>query len=318
MLPRALGQVYGALMAQRRRLYAAGLLPRVRLAVPVISVGALVWGGAGKTPLTIYLAHRLLAAGRRVGIVHSGYRGAAGRRTLRVGPSDAGAYVGDEAALLARRVPEAVITRGPDKVAAARLAITEGAELLLLDDGFQHLRLQRALDIVLVDALAAAPLPAGPGREAASAVAAADLRWFHGRAGEAPPPKLHVDVVSEACAEGLVTARGELFAEAKAIARRRVFLLAGIARPEAFRALIEAQGAEVCGAVFVRDHHRLPASALRKAFASRADFLLCTEKDLARHAAAELEGVCALRLALRITRGEQTLASALLRACRCV
>ncbi len=109
--------------------------------VPVISVGNLTVGGTGKTPMVAWLAKMLLNAGRRVAVLSRGYGASPNQPN-------------DEALMLAQVVPEAVHLQDPDRSAAARQAVAGGADVLVLDDGFQHRRLARDLDIVLLDGLA--------------------------------------------------------------------------------------------------------------------------------------------------------------------
>ena len=155
-----LGVLYGAVTRARLALYRAGALKVHRVGAPVISVGNITAGGTGKTPLVEWLAHRAAREGRRVCVLTRGY----GRRDARrrVVVSDgvrvlADARVGgDEPRLLAESLRGlAAVVADADRVAAARWALKElGSDLLILDDGFQHLRLARDLNIVTLDATA--------------------------------------------------------------------------------------------------------------------------------------------------------------------
>src|SRR5262245_23526183 len=141
-----------------RALHAARLLPTLRLPVPVVSVGNLRVGGSGKTPFVAALAREQVAAGRRVLILARGYGRAAG-----AGRNDEGEW-------LRSVVPQARIVQDADRAAAARRELArEPADLVVLDDGFQHEALARDLDLVLVDAATGFGngrlLPAGPLRE---------------------------------------------------------------------------------------------------------------------------------------------------------
>jgi tetraacyldisaccharide 4'-kinase len=164
---RALSMVFAALAAIRRWCYRTGLFASVRLPVPVVVVGNISVGGTGKTPLTAWLANELAAAGLRVGIVLRGYGGRAAKPTLVTAASDP-AVVGDEAVLLARRTP-ALVAVGRDRVAAGELLVAAGAQLILADDGLQHLRLQRDATLAVIDGERGFGngrlLPAGPLRE---------------------------------------------------------------------------------------------------------------------------------------------------------
>jgi tetraacyldisaccharide 4'-kinase len=159
--------LYGSLMSLRGFLYRIGLRHRVRIKAPVVVVGNLTVGGTGKTPLVAWLATHLAACGLRVAIVSRGYGGRARgvtRVTLHSRPSE----VGDEPLLLARRA-QATVFVGKDRVAAARQAVTDGADIVLSDDGLQHLRLMRDCEIVVIDGQRGfgngSRLPRGPLRE---------------------------------------------------------------------------------------------------------------------------------------------------------
>jgi len=155
-LLRVASWIYGLVVLGRLGLYRSGLLRRIRLSAPVISVGNITAGGTGKTPFVILLAHELKDRGLRPAVVTRGYRGTREGRTVVVsdGQTVRAGYpdVGDEALLLARKLPGVVVLMSADRVEGCRVAIREfGAQVILLDDGFQHLRVERDLDIVLLD-----------------------------------------------------------------------------------------------------------------------------------------------------------------------
>ena len=161
--------VYRGLAALRRFSYRKRLRGSFDPGVPVIVVGNLTAGGTGKTPLVIWLARRLADQGYRLGIVCSGYGGAGKQWPQSVANFSDVALVGDEAKLLARRAGCAVVA-GPDRAAAARMLLKPGPlDLILADDGLQHYRLRRAVEIVVVDGTRGLGnglcLPAGPLRE---------------------------------------------------------------------------------------------------------------------------------------------------------
>jgi tetraacyldisaccharide 4'-kinase len=136
--------------------YRAGLLKREQADVPVISVGNITCGGTGKTPVTIDLAQRFIAAGIRVGILSRGYKRRSKDATVVVSDG-AGHFAscedsGDEPYLIAKRLPRAVVMVGSNRRASANLAVSHyNCELLLLDDGFQHFPMRRDVDLVLID-----------------------------------------------------------------------------------------------------------------------------------------------------------------------
>ena len=291
-------------LAYDRRWFTVALAP-----APVISVGNVAVGGAGKTPVTHAIATRLAARGRRVAILSRGYGAvrtdprvvADGERVL-LSAEDGG----DEPVLLARRLPGVRVLCGPRRAELATLATGAlGSNVLLLDDGFQHRALGRDLDVVVLDA--ANPfgngrlLPAGPNREPRRALGRAGLVWLS-RVDQASPELLErlrvlafrftgrgpvesrhapLDLLDGTLtrSRGLGAARG-----------RRVMLLSGLARPGAFRRTVEGLGAEVVAERRHPDHHRFSAADLHQALAAadavRAELILTTEKDAVRLPAA--------------------------------
>jgi tetraacyldisaccharide 4'-kinase len=161
--------LYGLVVRCRTWLYAKGWLKQKRLDATVISIGNLTTGGTGKTPMVIWLAEKFLAEGRRVGILSRGYRGAGG--------------TSDEIEVMKQRLRGRVLFGvGTDRYLEGCRLQKEGIDIFLLDDGFQHRRLARDYDIVLIDSTRPlreeALLPAGSLREPVSAVNRADLVIF--------------------------------------------------------------------------------------------------------------------------------------------
>ena len=306
-----LGWLYSGAGALRRQAYGAGLIATHGVPVPVISVGSLAPGGSGKTPVTRLLATILAARGLEVGVVTSAYRGASrgtvGRVDLTAGTGSVPGAVrafGDEAALLAGWLPRAVVVCGRDRVGAARRAVELGAQVVLVDDGFQHQRLERDLDLLMVDA---------PGelrgmlREPAATARLADLRWCHHRDGRRP-------VVSDAQVESRYLPRALLGWDGGEVGSpgdldgRRVFVLAGVARPAAFETLARDLGARVVGHCLLGDHHCFSRRHLRRAARTRPDLILCTEKDAVRMAGDPLaRDLVALVCGVEFTAGERRL-----------
>jgi tetraacyldisaccharide 4'-kinase len=232
----------------------------------------------------------------------------------------AAARAGDEAVLLALRSGGPVAI-GADRAAACRHAHAELAgtgqepDLFLLDDGFQHRRLSRALDVVLVSGTEDRErlLPAGPLRETAAALARASavvtVRAATDAPGKAralldaaPATALRLDAIVRAT--GIVSSVSETSAEPLAsLDGRRVVAVAGIARPGRFLRELEAAGAQISTAVLRRDHHRYSASDLAEidAAAASADLVVTTEKDLVRLEGASFRApLRALRIDLEI------------------
>jgi tetraacyldisaccharide 4'-kinase len=293
----ALSAVYRAGAAVHR----AAVRP-VKLELPVISVGNLTVGGAGKTPVTLELAQRLSARGSRPAILSRGY-GRRSRDALEVLPDTPADLAGDEPLLLARR--GCMVFVGPRRAELAGLARRRGADVILLDDGLQHHALARDLDVIVADA--SNPfgngrlLPAGPLREPPSALRRVPrglvwLTWC-----DQPRDPRTSALAGFPCVESAYAARADLRG-------KRVFLFAGIARPERFAATVRGLGAEIAGTRWFPDHHPFSAHELAQVRAAGA-LPVTTEKDLAR--IAHPDGIVAVRLEMRILRGEDALGSAL-------
>ena len=159
--------LYGTLMGIRSLLYRLGLRHRVKVGVPVVVVGNLTVGGTGKTPLVAWLSNKLSAVGLRVAIVSRGYGGRA-RGVTRVTVHSRASEVGDEPLMLARSA-HATVFVGRDRVAAAKQAVAEGVDIVICDDGLQHLALARHCEMVVIDGQRGfgngCLLPRGPLRE---------------------------------------------------------------------------------------------------------------------------------------------------------
>lgn len=293
--------------------FASGVLSVHRAALPVVSVGNLRVGGAGKTPFTLRVVEALLARGHRPAVLSRGYgRAAKGPVVVRPEALPGPEVAGDEPLLIARRAGVPVVV-DPDRVRGAARAKAElGATVVVLDDGFQHRRLARDLDVVLLDpdVFEQALLPEGPLREPPSALARADLLvWVGGPAPSgAPGPSLEVEVA----AEGVGPLEGPRRAP-ESLRGQRVALLSGIARPRRFEATARALGAQVVLHEAHPDHAAISRSTLDR-FAARAaeagaQVRLTTEKDAVRLGGApELD---VLFVGHRIVRGERALALAL-------
>lgn len=266
-----------AAVALRRALYRAGLLHGERLPVPVVVVGNISVGGTGKTPLVIHLARALRARGRHPGIVSRGYRGGA-TQVLEVTPGSDPATVGDEPVLLARRSGCPVFI-GRDRQAAARalLAAHPDCNVILADDGLQHYRLQRDVEIAMVDERGAMNgwcLPAGPLREPASRLAQVDAVVLNGIAAPASTvdrPVFVMELLGEnfqRLDDPSVTCR------ASDLAGKRLHAVAGIGAPRRFFDRLDAMGLSCIEHPFA-DHHDFRAEEL----AFVGDAILATEKD---------------------------------------
>ncbi|MBI2383524.1 MAG: tetraacyldisaccharide 4'-kinase [Gammaproteobacteria bacterium] len=270
---RPLAALFGAVAALRRR-WLRRRAPR--LPVPVIVVGNITVGGAGKTPFVIWLVERLREWGWRPGVVSRGYGGRGGQWPRRVAADSDPAQVGDEPVLMAQRLrcPLAV---GPDRVAAARRLLDGGAvDVIVADDGLQHYRLHRDLEIAVVDGARGvgngALLPAGPLREPPGRLAEVALVVVNGggwRLAGTAPADMHLLADVAERLDG--SARREL----AAFEGQVVHAVAGIGNPQRFFAKLESLGIRVIPHGYP-DHHAYAAADL--------DFgddkpVLMTEKD---------------------------------------
>lgn len=282
-----LAPLYGAVVSAKRQLYGWGWLKQKRLPAPVISVGSVSAGGAGKTPLVAMLAGILRRRGYAVSILTRGY-GRASELIERVEAYDDPNWHGDEPVLLAQR-SGAPVFAGADRYRAGLLAEQdrhdEKIAVHLLDDGFQHLRLARDVDVVLLtqEDVEDSLLPGGNLREPLSAIADADIV-----------------VIREEEAESLKEVLEELRALGGSFAvwmiRRWLGLgdlgehlptlpmaFCGIARPENFTRMLTGSRYEPLGTVEFPDHHpytdRDIARLLEKARQRGANGFVTTEKD---------------------------------------
>lgn len=276
-----LAWLFGLVVAVRGVLYRGGILRRTWVGVPVVVVGNLTVGGTGKTPVAAWLSRELMRRGRRVGIVLRGY-GARHRRGVRtVGPGDDPRDVGDEALLHARNGAHVVVI-GADRVAAARLAGQRGAEIVVSDDGLQHLGLGRNFEIVVVDAERGfgngCLLPAGPLREPARRLERADAvvlaRRGAGEGSRVQPRQPFVAEARLATGDAVNLSSGERRDLAQ-FRGRAVHAVAGVGNPQAFFDALRAAGLEVT-AHPLPDHAPIDPAALP--FPDDATVLM-TEKD---------------------------------------
>jgi tetraacyldisaccharide 4'-kinase len=274
LLPAAF--LFGVVVRLRRMLYASGLLPQTRLRVPVIVVGNLVAGGSGKTPVVIALVQALAAAGYRPGVVSRGYGGRV-KATLRVTPDTDPAIAGDEPVLIAKRTGCPVwVGRKRVAAAAALLDTDPECDLIVCDDGLQHLALARNFEIAIFDERGAGNgwlMPAGPLREPLSQLAAIDAVLYHGLAAA---PVAHAHAFSfRLGGDNFFQVAGNQTAKAAAFTGRQVVAIAGISNPQRFFATLEALGVRAQCRAFP-DHYAYRREDL--AF-PQADAILMTEKD---------------------------------------
>jgi len=279
---RLLAPLYAAVAGLRRGLYRRGWLRGRQVPVPVIVVGNITAGGTGKTPLTIALVERLREAGWKPGVASRGYgRDDAGSARW-ITPELAPELAGDEPLLIAWKtgVPVRV---DRDRVAAARALLEAGCDVVVCDDGLQHYRLARDIEIEVVDAQRrygnGLLMPAGPLREPVARARDCDFRVVNlgqaSDAGEVPPGAGFGEWTMRLRIDSARPLRGGRERSLQGFAGQRVHAVAGIAHPQRFFQMLRTRGIGVVPHAFA-DHHRYQASDL--SFGSELPVLM-TEKD---------------------------------------
>ena len=241
--------LYTTINGVRRQMYRRALLRQIRLPLPVVSIGNISAGGAGKTPAVIALANELGRRGIRAAVLTRGY----GRRSGMPGglvTTDDPARFGDEPVLIKKRTTNVDVIVGADRAEEAHKYLRDNeCDLFILDDGFQHLRLARDLDIVIETSRATFH------RERRSALSDADI---------VIPRRLELRIPSE-------------------VPGRRTFAFAGLADTAQFFDSLRTHGVEVCGTMSFRDHHPYTDADLARITATAADcgaeVIVTTEKD---------------------------------------
>jgi len=267
-----LAPVYRGAVAVRRAAYRRGLIRRTKLPVPVISVGNLTFGGTGKTPTVIALARDLVRMGRRPAVLTRGYKRLDDGQEVVVGPipRQTAAEVGDEPLEMARRLPGVPVVVDADRARGGAEAQRLGSDVVLLDDGFQHLRLERDLDLVLIDA--GDPWggnrmpPLGRLREPAAALERADAVLITKAPAEWRPVVADIESLIDRIAPRLqvfisrvrprrVNVPGEGWLGPEVLTGRRVMAFAALGRPDGFAETLTETGAEIVATKWFPDHH---------------------------------------------------------------
>ncbi len=302
---------YYLVQKTREKAYEYGRLQAQSVTAPVISIGNIVMGGSGKTPMTLFLANKLSERGHKPAIVSRGYKGTNAAPSLIVGMGDGkGPLVppevcGDESYLMAASATHIPVIVGAKRINPCRTAIELSANVILLDDGFQHMQLQRDVNIVMISGAEDRMFPLGRLREPLSALKRADrvLAPVPSRIPARLQRYLADKPVFGYCVlpESLLGVNG---AEAPAVlAGRDVTLFSGVARPERFRATVERLGARVVEHRIFPDHHVFTATELENLVQSAGGAeLVCTEKDWVKltRAFTERSNVKALRITVSV------------------
>ena len=302
--------LYGQLARLRVWFYEKGIFKQRRLGKPVISVGNLTVGGTGKTPMVIWLAQRLIAEGKRVGILSRGYKGSGG--------------TSDEIELMKARLQDRALFGVGSNRFESGAKIEAGVDVFLLDDGFQHLALSRDADILLIDASQAlarqALLPTGRLREPVAAMARADILVFTrsetvSGAGAAIEKMQGFPVFSAATRLiGLRRLGGDSSTmQAEQIGSGPFYAFCGIGNPRAFFQDLQNWKMPLADRCEFADHHRYDARDAREledaAQRAGAKALLTTEKDAQNLAGVQFR---ALPVFITLIEFEITRADALL------
>lgn len=277
---------YSGAVRLRNGLYSTGLLRAHRVKVPVFCVGNLTTGGTGKTPLVVWLYRLLRQRQRRCAILTRGYKTQVGE-------------LADEPAILTAACPDAPVIVNPDRVGGAGVAIGEyGADVLLMDDGFQHRRLARDVDILAVDATLpfgyGRMLPAGLLREPLAALGRAHAVVLTRCDQVADDALQTIEAVIRKVNSRLVVVRSVhapahvktadgAESDPSSIRGRKVFAFCGIGNPQSFFHTITNQGSILVGSRAFADHHRYTAGDIQQvrewAVRQQAELLLTTQKD---------------------------------------
>jgi len=302
-LGRPLSPIYGALMRKRAAWYRSGVMESIALPVPVISVGNLTMGGTGKTPMTIYIARCLQAAGRRPAIISRGYGGKANQAVNLVSDGERclldAVMAGDEPRLMADSLPGVAVVTGVKRAVAADFAVRElGADIIVLDDGFQHMALQRDFDLVLFKAPFfmgnGRVFPGGDLREPLGALARADAFAITGidRQNQAAVDDFKKYLMkefpgrpvfkAEYCFKSLTDQEGAVVGDE--VLGRKLYGFCGLAEPGGFLRTVSAQGASLFGFAVFPDHHLYTEADLMKLSEDAARFgcegLITSGKDM--------------------------------------
>ncbi len=302
---RPLSCLYGLVMCVRGRLYKAGFMKSYRASVPVVCVGNLSTGGTGKTPMVDFLLRELKARGLKCAVVSRGYGGnyrqAVGRLTDADGQLCMTAEnAGDEPFLLAVRNPGVPVYVARKRMLGVQAAERDGAQLVLLDDGFQHLAVQRDIDLVLLDANNpfgnGQLLPAGILREPIAALQRASLIVMT-RSGQDGRTLLPVDCPvlrsRHRLSPSIMTLDGKEVPAADYVGKS-CLAFAGISKPEGFFRALRELGFLQIEEIPLLDHQEYHQGLLNRLAKScdNHDFLITTEKDAVKLSAASFPKPC--------------------------
>jgi len=320
----AITPVYRLAIAIRNRKFTRDTSAVTRVDVPVVSIGNLTTGGTGKSPMVIWVSQRLRELGLRVAVISRGY---GGQRDA------SGTRANDEALEMQQRLPDVPQLQDPDRIKSASIAIEElETQCLVMDDGFQHRRLHRDLDVVLVDATNPFGygylLPRGLLREPIGSLARADVVVVT-RCQQVTQPA--IDAILKVIAKATDGDRvPPVICQTQTVAKRwlqfdgqsmevsdfgtvPVFACCAIGNPDSFTKTAKLSGVNVVGQKFFPDHHAFARddieSVVQLAREKGAHRIICTHKDLVKIAVNQFDDMpfFALQIDLEFTHGEQAL-----------
>ena len=294
--------IYSSLVAIRNFFYETKILPTKSLNCKVISIGNITVGGSGKTPTVEYLSNLLQSKGHNVGIISRGYKRKS-KSTLVVTDGKkkpkSWEHVGDEPYLLAHKLENIPIVVGVSRYKAGSMMIEKfQPDVILIDDGFQHLSLHRDLDIVLVNSKDKRSdyklIPSGKLREPISNLIRADLIVITKTNIHKPSNYLinkiesfnRPTIYNEIQIDDLLQYKSNKSNKLEKIANKKVYLFSALGDNESFKKIMDSTDAEIVGHSKYLDHHNYTFDDLKdieqKAIKCDAEFLITTEKDLVK------------------------------------
>jgi tetraacyldisaccharide 4'-kinase len=295
-----LSLIYRFLVHSRQTLYSRGILQSCALPCRVISIGNITLGGTGKTPTAIYLAQLFQARGMKTVVLSRGYKGTSSEKAAVV--SDGKKILldvreaGDEPFLLSQALPGVPVIIGKNRVVSGQRAIEQfSPEIVILDDGFQHIQLKRDVDIVLIDLHYGFGnghlVPRGMLREPLSAMKRADIFLLTKRTGSREDQAVEEKIISLTAGaptffthyeiNGLTTLHDAQQTDLRTLQGKKVLALSGIGNPHYFSYLLRLNGLSVAEEVILPDHHNYTPQdvSMLGEYLDRVDCIVTTAKD---------------------------------------
>lgn len=288
-------KIFAFIVALRKKLYAVGLLKKHQLKVPVIVVGNITAGGGGKTPMVIWLSNHLKSLGYKPGIISRGYGGSRKVEPMFVTANANPNATGDEPLLMAKKTQLPVMV-GKDRVKAAKALIKNySVNVIVSDDGMQHMALGRDAEIVMIDAKWRTGnnlmIPAGPLREPLERLNSVDLVVFKGFVEK---QHHYITVIDSIHQLNHVNVNKDV----ADFRNKKVVAMAGIANPDSFFALLSAAGMAILKQP-LPDHHDFSATDFEP---HQGTDVLITEKDAVKCENLNLKNVWVVKIKLELPK----------------